>query len=94
MWPFKKKTKEEENNQSWEKEKDLRIKEIESEFPIGKRFRYLGVDMIVSGHHQFWPYVGKIPGVNAQYADAHGVIKKIEFGYVEYKALKAEVERC
>jgi hypothetical protein len=76
MWPFSKKESKPEPEP-----------EIHRHFPIGKRFRYLGVEMIVCGHWEYWPHCGAMPVVKADYVDAKGQIRNVQFNPCELPAL-------
>jgi hypothetical protein len=79
MWPFKnsKKTQELENP-------------FEKLFPLGSRFNYLGLSLIVTGHYEVWPGLGMVPRLTADYVDRHGRIQSVTFALRELPGLRAE----
>ena len=91
MWLFKNKAKlARENNEDL---KQKAYKEIADFREIGKRFYYLGVEMIVTGHRDiiFAGYnISCIPCIKADYVNKHGEIKQIQFYYKELDNLIAE----
>jgi hypothetical protein len=60
-------------------------------FPMGARFNYLGVKLVVTGHWVSYPCCSdRIPRLRADYVNAHGDIKNIEYSVNELPALMAE----
>ena len=81
MWPFSKK----EPKESFEK---IALKELMDFRPIGGKFKYLGVEMIVYGYGEWidcYP-----PLLKCNYVDNHGVIHSACFQHSELPALRAE----
>lgn len=80
MWPFEKKR---ESNWGGISIRNAAIKE---RYPMGSKFSYMGVDMIVCGHtshiHGFNDVIDRV-GVNFNYVSADGVIKTIHYFYDE-----------
>lgn len=69
-----------------------RIEELMELAPIGTRFEYLGVDMIVTGHTKFLPGIGRVSALVADYADKSGIIRGAVFSYSE--ALELFKQSC
>lgn len=62
-------------------------------FPMGARFNYLGVRLVVTCHWQEYVTATGIrrnPRLYADYVDAHGVIRNVSFSERELPALMAE----
>lgn len=60
-------------------------------FPLGARFNYLGVRLVVTDHWIQYPGCGdRFPRLRADYVNAHGDIKAAEFSQNELPALMAE----
>jgi hypothetical protein len=59
-------------------------------FPLGARFNYLGVRLVVTGHWIQYPCGPRMPMLRADYVNAHGDIKPAEFRGCELPTLMAE----
>jgi hypothetical protein len=94
MWPFKKKQLQKEciadNENEYEKETARLIDQLKSWRPIGAKFSYVGVDMVVTSHIQFRAAglrVYQVPSIHADYADKNGVIRSYIFSTAKSIAL-------
>ena len=90
MWPFKKK---EIVEQETERKKE-QIEAIKDFRDIGEKFKYLGVEIIVTHHYSrsYHPYKGIIitPELSGDYVTANGELKKVCFSFSELGTLKSE----
>jgi hypothetical protein len=86
MWPFTK-NKEPEPNRTQEC-----IDRLKAFRDIGETFDYLGRTCIVTGHAEFYPYIGIIPVLKFDYADDHGVIHCMSANIRELPALVNQQE--
>ena len=89
MWPFKKKHKEPEPDYTQEA-----IDRLKAFKDIGEKFNYLGVEMIVTHHHEIslgLNYgIDLIATLKADYRNNLGEIKSVSFSPGELPALIAE----
>lgn len=99
MWFRKKKEQEPDLNDIYIKDCRRHILELEEKFPKGSRFKYLGVDCIVTKTWELYPdymictqpwvpcpsipYLATRPKLFADYVDKNGVIREISFSYAE-----------
>lgn len=67
MWPFKSIPRVEETA--------LQFTKVQGEFPIGRKVRYLGLDMQVVSHHKYMMDCDPIAGVWLEYVDVNLEIK-------------------
>ena len=90
MWPFKKKEVEEPKVDRTQ----ICIENLKAFRKLGEKFNYLGVTIIVTGHHELELGVGYRlnlrPVLKGDYKNDKGEIKSISFAYRELPALQAE----
>ena len=90
MWTFKKKETEEPKIDRTL----ICIDELNAFRKLGEKFNYLGVTIIVTGHHELEMGVGYglnvRPVLKGDYKNYNGEIKPISFAYRELPALQAE----
>ena len=93
MWTSGKEKEEEQKAEEKTTRRDEEIKKLEEFVAIGDKFKYLGVDMVVSGHSD-WNIsmydIFRYPCLKARYVNKLGEIKNIKFDYDELKTLKFE----
>lgn len=57
---------------------------LKPQYPLGRKFNYLGRDMTVIGHRDFFPGIMYIPptypAILCEYVDNHGIIHEKVFG--------------
>lgn len=81
MWPFSEKKKPEVDRTQACIDKLMAFKKV------GETFNYLGRTCVVTGHVDFYPYVGIIPMLKFDYADEQGVIHCMSASIRELPAL-------
>lgn len=54
-------------------------------YPIGKKFKYLDVNMIITHNYQWIAGIGQVKAVRADYVNKHGDIKNVVFDQNEIK---------
>jgi hypothetical protein len=89
MWSFKKEEPEIEKPDRKEK----LVEELKQFRAKGEKFKYLGVEMIVTGHKELFiaPYCCTyFPCIKASYVNKQGDIKNVQFDYDELEVLKKE----
>lgn len=97
FWPFKKRKEE---KKPLETEKPIWWPEwegVRQRYPIGRKFHYLGREMVVFRHKQFFPgyisfdiYISATtPALICEYADDNGVLREWAFPMEGWKVLDA-----
>jgi hypothetical protein len=65
----------------------MEIEKLEASIAIGDTFKYLGRNCIVTGHHEFVPYIGVLPKLTFDYCDIFGVIHSGEMSPRQFYSL-------
>ncbi len=70
-----------------------RLPEFKAPVAIGDRFRYLGLDMLCTGH-SMQTTMGTVPCLKSEYVASDGTVRSAVFVGTDIDALRAEVARA